>query len=380
VGRPASQRAGQRARRRKHPALSALDGFIWLAAAAAGLSLGYLLYVILTGAAAQPDQQVRFRSAAAIFDYLTWLLALAVFGRYWREEAVSYWVGAAGLAFLIGFPVLFGNTFPEEIRASVSSPLHWNLERISDRLSATGIGLLILAFLRLVVGRIVRLSLGAGRPEGAITPAAAPPTEMVRPSLLRRCWELSECRPAFRQACPRFTEQVSCWKRRSGCYCDRELAARLLGASGLGHRGDLQEELTSLSDRAEQRARESLAFTARRAREKKTRTADLCAQCPVYLDHQRYKYRFLTWVVYPATFALVCLLLPALKAAYGWAYMTLGELASKLQFMTPSEEALKKPFSPGQPAGDTVFVVLIGLLLLSFFLQAVEYFVFRLKW
>ena len=382
MGRSPSRSSRQAPRRRKPAALFAFEKFIQLSGVGAVVALGYFLYLIFSEGAAQAEQQARWMQAASIFIDFAWLLAICLFARYWRQEVVALWIGIAGAAIFVALPITLSAAIPEEILEGARFVIRANVQRTGGNFVTLGTGLVALAVLHFAIGRIIRLSLGVGHPSGgAVRPVpAAKPAGTLRPSLLRRCWELSECRESFRQACPRFHDQVSCWRKRSGCYCDKDLATRLLRAAGLGHRGDIEQEMTSLGARAEQRARESLSFTLERARRKAARRVSLCGECPVYLDHQGHKYRLLTWIVYPAAAVLLCLAYPFLKSGYNWAYTNLGAQLGKFQWLAPNEYALGKPLSPGSAMGDTVFIALVGLILVSFLLQGVEYFVYRLKW
>jgi len=161
--------------------------------------------------------------------------------------------------------------------------------------------------------------------------------------------------------CPSLRQRRSCWKRGSGCLCDLNLAEKL----AIGAEAWADEEVTAIRYRASPQG---------------TR----CLRCPIYEEHQEYKFRFLQWLAYPATVAGMFVSLPALHVGY----------ERSLEFIDRVVAGLI--FTPGhlRPALDTggvesmvlssnvewVFMGCLGLLAVSYVLQGLEHAIFRWGW
>ncbi len=196
---------------------------------------------------------------------------------------------------------------------------------------------------------------------------------LERPSLMRRCWELHFCRGSLRTNCPRFLAGVSCWKKASGCYCDQGLATRLLSEVGASTRAEYAEEF-----RAGQSKAQKLRQRRDRGGSRQGKKAP-CGECPLYLDHQRHKYRALSWLSYPAAAAIVGVSVEQIRLAYQWADFKLGSLLAQLQVLPHT-----LTYRPYQEASwfsaEGAAVLLIGVLLVGIILHLMEVAVFRLKW
>jgi hypothetical protein len=190
---------------------------------------------------------------------------------------------------------------------------------------------------------------------------------------MRRCWELHYCRGSLRDNCPRFLSGVSCWKKGSGCYCDQGLATRLLDELGAKARAEYAEELESGRSRA-QRARP----TSRKSLKKQGKKAP-CGECPIYLDHQKHKYRALSWLSYPLAAGIVGFSAEHIRLGYEWVEATLGSLLAKLQVL-PHSISYRPYHEASWFSAEGAAVLLVGVLLLGVILHIMEFAVFRLKW
>jgi len=373
-GRRSSRAAGFK--RLAAPWLNALDHVLLLAGIVTALGLIYLLVLILTGSFGAPlIQGTRLQSLTAnvnlaqkVFLYALWATVIIALVRHYRNEAVGYLVFAAGAVCYVALPFLVSG----QIQPDTTRPLMELAQSLISGLQTSGGALMVLGFLRVVLGRIVSLSLPAPKAAQVVRRAAAldlQAEDTGRPTLMRNCWELQYCRGSLRRHCPRFIEQVSCWKRKSGCYCDQALAIGLLSGVGGDSRVEMAEELQAAQTRVRAQA------LSRRTRAK---GKPPCGRCPIYLDHQKYKYRVLSWLAYPVAAAIVALNAQNIRYAYQWTEETLGSMFSQLQI-------LPHPFADTPVQGiewlsaENVIIFVTGLLCVGLILQMMEIAIFRLK-
>jgi hypothetical protein len=187
---------------------------------------------------------------------------------------------------------------------------------------------------------------------------------------MRRCWELQFCRGSLRTSCPRFTQGVTCWKARSGCYCDQGLATSLLNVVGARARLEAAEEFEA----AQRQARQLSSST--RSASKGKRPKPPCGECPIYLEHQTYKYRVVSWFAYPAAAAVVGFTLVHINTGYDW-------LVTKLQWLgVPIDRTGQGEvyYLPQWLSFQNVIVILVGILIVGIILHVTELLIFRFKW
>lgn len=193
--------------------------------------------------------------------------------------------------------------------------------------------------------------------------------DKYKPGLIPKCWQMSRCRPGVRETCPNFLEHATCWKRRSGCFCDRELANFLVGAVD---RKDAQEvidmQVSAAKSPKSSELREHMKNAARRPWKQQKL---LCHECPLYVEHQEYKYKYWHWVSLPITFVIVAASYAYYHIAYVFAAGFLDELMKKLiaigglpDNFTPSVEGLAD--SPFEYLLLAVLAILLGSYVVGF--------------
>jgi len=349
-----------------------LEHVVMVASVAVLLSLAYLLFVTLSnGLAAQVvggsavEQVTRNLGLAKnILLWGLWLAVIAATVRHYQTTTMGWIAMLAGGACWGVLPWLISS----RMSTTTAEPLMKLGQSLVSSFQAGGGALIVFGFVRVAAGRIMGLlSAGQGASLSGLSSgqAAALAAERAaeRPSLMRRCWELHFCRSSLRANCPRFLEGVSCWKRKSGCYCDEGLATQLLSGMGANSRAKVAEELQS----AQKRTR-----TRRQKREV------MCGECPVYLEHQKYKYRALSWGAYPLAAAIAGFGAAAIINAYHWVDSRLATMLDKFQILphsltnTPLDQA-------SWLSAPNVTVVVVGILALGIILQLTEVAVFRLK-
>ncbi len=346
-----------------------------LASVAAVLSLAFLLFVVLAGYLAHPiigglqlEQLTRnVNLARSVFLWSLWLVVITSLIRHYRTEVSGFLSLLAGIACWVLLPLA--------VRTGISyesaRPLASLGQSLISSFQTTGAILSVVSMLRLLVGRVLFMSLPRARARIPSSPTAAAEIAVERaaqrPSLMRRCWELQFCRGSLRSNCPRFLEGVSCWKRRSGCYCDQGLATRLLAGVGVGARVEVAEEL----DAAQRRARQLSQRPSRRPK----RSKPPCGECPIYLEHQTYKYRVLSWLAYPAAAAIVGLTARYLHTGYEWVSDKLGVLSVSIDRTGQGNVY----YLPQWLSFENAMILVMGVLAVVIILHLTEVLVFRFK-
>ena len=218
---------------------SLLEQGIWLTSVAALLSLTYLMFILMSGGLAAPLiagsalEAVRRNVdiARQVFLWALWLGILAVCIRHYRAETTGYMAIVIGAVVWLAFPALIRSRVP----ATSARDLVDLATSMVDSFQTSGGALMVLGFLRAVVGRVILVSTAPR--SGAIARSARFASAMAqisaepiggRPSLMRKCWELHFCRGSLRVHCPRYLEQKACWKARGNCAGSRTVTLHLV--------------------------------------------------------------------------------------------------------------------------------------------------------
>jgi hypothetical protein len=196
--------------------------------------------------------------------------------------------------------------------------------------------------------------------------AIAAERALEKPSLLRKCYEMHFCRTGLRTNCPRFLEGTACWRKKSGCYCDQNLATQLLTGISANARAAVTEELQAAQRRSRVQSK----------KQKKQRV--LCGDCPIYLEHQKHKYRVISWLAYPSAAAIIGATVTYIRQGYQWVEFKLGDFLAQFQLLPH-----KLSDTPIQQidwiSAENAAVLLIGVLVVGLILQLTELAIFRIK-
>jgi len=288
------------------------------------------------------------------FSVLLIFTTLMAIIRYY-DNASAPWVAAlVGASLYFGFPFLLGTLLQQY------HLVHNQLTQV-----------MVLAF-----GNAARLVLGAAvawlvvlstatmitRP-GTRHRAVTVRTELGAPSkrptsVMRNCWELTHCTGNARGICHCYRNHISCWRRGQGCFCDSTLFDRMTDGAGTW----VTTETHELHTRALY-----LKHGGRRA----------CAICPLYEEHQFYKYRAICWIAYPATAAILALTFPFLVRGYEVSLLRLDRFVAELSLLPSKTTSVLQQ----APTGPLQWFALgcLSLLLLGYILHFIEYLVFEKK-
>jgi hypothetical protein len=337
------------------------------------LSLVYLLFVIMSGGLAAPliagtalDQLTRnVTLAAQVFLWCLWIVVVVVNLRRPRQDAMGLVTMLVGLVLWMLLPLL--------IRARTGYTSAQALVQLAQGLitsfQTSGGAMIVLGFLRFAVGRVILLASPA-RTAARFTSGggelAAAERALERPSLMRKCFELHFCQSSLRTNCPRFQEGVSCWKKKSGCYCDQGLATRLLTGMGANSRATMAEELHAAQ-------RRTVGQGAKKAKKRAP-----CGECPIYLEHQKHKYRVISWLAYPAAALLIGGTIAIIRNGYQWIDYKMSTWLNQFQLLP--HELTDKPIEMAPwISAENVAIGVIAVLVVGLVLQLTELAIFRLK-
>jgi hypothetical protein len=290
------------------------------------------------------------------------LAALFAMIRYYDSDTALFGLIAAGLVAYLGVPMLIHHHLSVigRVPNAVTNELAWAFQ-------AFGKVSLLVGGVKLVLGLLIQF---ARRTRRVRVETPKGPAVRSNPGMLSPCWELSKCREHLREACPNYKDRKTCWRRKSGCGCDPQLAKRLAWA---------KSEYAGAVDAIEERAQTGSAAPSpgeRRALASQ-RTA-MCRECPIYLEHQDYKYRTLQWLMYPLTVGLIWVLWEWIDTAYDWTMDSLNALMRTFVLLP-------------EPAGDTfanqilgidvqyLVIFCLAIFLVTFLLTMLERWVFQWK-
>ncbi|HUT75394.1 MAG TPA: hypothetical protein VM221_11260 [Armatimonadota bacterium] len=315
------------------------------------------------------------RTALIVFMAGLWGVTVVSIFRFRENDVAGYVGGVGGALCYFGLPWLVSASMMRD---------YANPNQASDLMLAgfrlAGKVLLLITAVHFAGKMVARI---ANRPSRVRSSAptiiatrtteqsADAPPRPPRRSLLRKCWELSLCRENLRENCPSYKLRTTCWKRGTGCQCDPVLAQHLIQDLEARLRGTLPEN----ERLARERMKEQLSY-----RVATHQGESYCRECPIYGEHQHYKYRAFYWIAYPITAGIMVALLPQINRAYHWLDVTLAAMLSSLSMLPTSEDALRPLLRTVYHFnGEYIFIASVALIIAAYLLDTVDYAVFQAK-
>jgi hypothetical protein len=344
------------------------------------ISAGYILYGIFSGVlnkpvdAAAAERYVRnlrlmgeVLAAAGILGTLCFVILTL------SEIAYSVTMGLLGLALMFGMPILVASNLSQAGPRIIGVINEWSRN--------AGMGILAVVALRVLYEIVEQIrTAGARRREKEALEAIEGPQKVKRPpkqGVWSPCWKLPYCHEAVREACPAFKSRKSCWRYGAGCNCDPSMIERLIRSGALesgkgGSKASSKEKTTHAAY-----VRSDLQADAPVKAAERTIP---CSKCPIYLDHQRQKFKIVNPIAVIATVVGMGALYIPLRAIYHTVVQAIAAVASRMTFDVERVD-------PGQwvryldtPALQIFFFGIVGLLALSYVLKFVEWAIFEKKW
>ncbi|MCE5239656.1 hypothetical protein LLH23_14365 [bacterium] len=349
------------------------------AIAAFVISLGYILYGIFSGVlnrpvdAAAAERYVRnlrlmgeIMAAAGVLGTISFVVLTL------SEIAYSVTMAILGVALMFGMPILVASNLAQAGNRIIGVINEWSRN--------AGMGILAVVALRILYEIVEQIRTAGARRKGkeeleaveGLQKAKRPP----KPGVWSPCWKLPYCHEAVRESCPAFKNRKSCWRYGSGCNCDPGMIERLIRSGAL--------EAGKGASKASSREKTAHAAYVRSdlqadAPVKASERTIPCSKCPIYLDHQRQKFKIVNPIAVIGTVVAMGVLYIPLRAIYHTVVQAVAAVASRMTFDV-------RRVDPGEwvryldtPALQIFFFVIVGLLALSYVLKFVEWAIFEKK-
>jgi hypothetical protein len=294
----------------------------------------------------------KFTLALKLFSIGFCLLLLALLLRYTLSFEFSFLLLLIALFFYFAIPYVFGAFYS----TGVYNPGIASLIRSSQLLGEIAGGLAALLAI-LDIGVLIHNRIGRREIvfESETLPAHKRAYSLSR--LLMPCWETPYCRDFLRDFCPAYTQKRSCWKVGGGCLCDEAIVNRLL-------------EQTSVKG---MEYTPSLKRTTQLMQKKRD-----CKHCPIYQEHQRYKYQLAAPFVPLFIIAIFWFGRGGIHHHYLNIAKYFDNLLSNLTYLPTGVGKVYSTLST--PWLETIILVIFALFLIGILLHLLEYFIFSLEW
>lgn len=329
---------------------------------------GIALFALLTTLLFGKTESSWINPAMGAFAFFT-VVGFACILIACHHTLLTGWLGA-----FIGAVLLFGGrvaiTFlAAQGKVDGADPF---LDRLYDYVPNIGMIVLAISIIRLMIGFALVFIYERTRWSRKYKYSTAGTTS--KPSAFPKCWEMSRCRPGVRDSCPNFTDRITCWRRRSGCFCDRNLANYLVSSADRKDVGEIDavSRAAANMDKSGQGAiRGHMQGASKRPWLQQRR---LCHECPLFLEHQEYKYRYWHWISFPVTGGVIAgIYALGFHDAYNWVAEILDTFMKKLCEMgrlpenfDPSASTLKdSPF-------EYVLLFTISLIVASYVVALID--------
>ncbi|MEI6502651.1 MAG: hypothetical protein WCP21_16705, partial [Armatimonadota bacterium] len=287
------------------------------------------------------------------------------------ELAFSIIAGIIGAGLLFGMPILVASNLARADAQIVTTINEWTKN--------AGMGILAIVGLRILYEIVETIRTAASRRKEREEQEDSTGLKKVKKApnkgVWSPCWKLPYCHDAVREHCPAFKARKSCWRFGYGCNCDPALIESLIRTGALDTAKGSSR--TSASQKAQQAAYVRSDLQADAPVKAHERTIP-CAKCPIYLDHQRQKFKIVNPLIVIASLILLGMAYVPLTAIYTKLINGVAEIAGRLSFqgIDPSQWFEYLNITPIK----IFFFIIVGLLALAYVLKAVEWAIFEKKW
>jgi len=346
--------------------ISAWAGLVLkIALAATVIAYGYYVWAIVGGYLARPvNVNPLILSNLAIMGRA--LVVASILGTitllYLTFEEVAWAVlaGVVGAGFLFGTPLLiasYAQGAQSESVGIVTAYTKW-----------AGQAVLVLVVARVLLELAMYVAAGPKeRPEEKAEAEKFKRVGAITAKLWARCWDMPFCHDAVRDTCPAYVNRKTCWKFGYGCMCNPKLIEALIRASTGGHATTRRAEGEYL--RSDLEADVALSSAQRTIP---------CVKCPIYVEHQRQKYKIINPIVIVLTLTGLILGYAPIMDLYRRFLQVLSSLAAR--FTLTDQVDPRQWFNYlDTPAVRIFFYVIMGTIFLAYILKSVEWLVLNKK-
>ena len=370
-----------------------------LALAATGIMFGYLMWGLFTGALSNfADKPNEARHALDVVNqvsnYLnvTLVVTLLTAILLYYEEAVfgfSLLAISAFLAYGFQFAIdlLFDSDAHKLTAGDASKALMHELFLMAIMIGAPGILMVLRSmgarFLEMREGDdLTNIQYGSAATKEKVPRAVLP--------VLSKCWQLPYCRSGVRKNCPIFLAKTKCWKERTGCMCDENILMLAMGGTeaqapvnmtkeiGFVPIGDLLATDTKRANIATRVGPHGVRIPVN-PNISDAQKRDRCRNCVIYNEHQRNKFSFFSVPVTLAVPVIVAFQFDNLRMLLTEALRTIDKIVAHLNLSGDAvSSGLTKEISGSMPI-ETILIVCLTLVLMTWAQRLLEYCVFKIK-
>jgi hypothetical protein len=339
------------------------------------VSLGYLLYGAFSGVLRTADARIttNLTRMGHVLTLASFVGAACFCFLTIDELAYAVLIGLVGAGLMFGVPMMVqGNLRGANAQAGGA---------VLEAFHNAGMGVLIAVAVRILFEIIqqIRLAGEKRRLKAEIEVETGIKKVKKTPAgggVWSPCWGLPYCHEAVREHCPAYKARRSCWRFGYGCNCDPTLIERLIraGAMESGRGGQHLDSRTKATHEAFVRS----DLQADRALKQRERTMP-CTKCPIYLDHQRQKFKIVNPIFVVATLMAIAAAYKPLTVLYTVTVQAIARIASSFTYD-------KSRVDPGMwvsyldtPVVKIFFFGIVAMLALAYVLKFVEWVIFEKK-
>lgn len=281
--------------------------------------------------------------------------------RLHRDEATGQFLSIVGVVLCLGSPALFASVADSSLSGN---PL---FESIVKSFCTLGTICLVPGLVLLLRDAILRIWTGVSVKRVMERRWGDEEDRQKKHRIFKvygSCWDMAFCREFVRKVCPAFQAKKSCWRVKTGCYCDEKTILRAMMSNGADN-----SYARGIMDSLGLDKPEASRVSNKLRRER-------CRRCGIYAEHQRQKYRLLS----PLAFPLVGVLL---YGFYGtivqWVWVALAKADRFMSFLTYRPGDAAYSFADDGRILTTLAIVWLSIMAVSYLLRALEYLVFELQ-
>lgn len=368
-------------RRSKGAFLDAVEGVtgvgMWYGGGAFIIISGYVLYGILSGSMAkyaslqQADQLRILNNVLLSCKVLTITGVVAILGaaiRHYADEITGYMLLISGAVLHWGAPMLIGSSVQNQTLSTIAAQLPFHIASTYKMVGILSLGIaapfILVDFWLKMRGERRDIST---RPARKATVVAKDEKQVVpKNHFYICCWHMPYCREYLRSFCKAYEQRKSCWRVKSGCYCDEDMILRVMKNAKTAKVAGFDQRFSGVAGTGK-----SLGGSEKR---------DRCRQCFLYQEHQKQKYRLLSPLAFPATVILMWMYLQPVKAVLGKALSFTDKFAGSVTY--GHGQAVGNQWANAPVTSETVlwmFLICTGLIIVTYVLRGIEYAIFDMQ-
>lgn len=338
------------------------------------ISLGYLLYGVFSGVLGHHPLDPRILGNVRLMGQVlaaSSFLAAATFCFLTVDElAYAVLVGLVGAGIAFGLPIMAAGSLRQADAQAAGALIEGFRNAGLAMLGIVGLRILLEIVQQIRMADATRRAKAEVEAETGIKKAKRTSGGVWSP-----CWGLPYCHDAVREHCPAFKARRSCWRFGYGCNCDPSLIERLIRSGGIesGRGGQHVDSRAKATHAAYVRS----DLQADRPVKQMERTIP-CTRCPIYLDHQRQKFKIVNPLAIVAAIALVAVAYKPLTGVYTVTVSAIATLAAKLTYGTRVNAGDWFNYL-NTPAIKIFFFLIVSMLVLAYVLKFVEWLIFEKK-